>query len=911
MGAWLAIIGAGPVGRGRRALESLEKTYSFGPFRLSVGTRQLLVDGAPLTVHGKAFDVLVALVRRRGDLATKQQLLDEAWPGIAVEENNVTTQVLNLRKLLREHDPPTTYILTDTGRGYRFVAEVTVPAAPADAAAAPAADMAPQAAAPDPPQLSPPERHNLPAEPNSFVGRAAELADIGVRLAASSVLTLVGAGGVGKTRCAIRLGHTQLPNFPDGVWLVELAPMHDGGLVAEAVCRAVGAPVSGEHPAIETAAAFLRQRALLLLLDNCEHVLDAAAQVAATLVRRCPDVKILATSRQALGIDGETVFRMPSLPLPPPGHAITAAAALRSDAVRLFVDRANAASGGYELSDEDAPSVVTICRRLDGVAMATELAAARLRVLKPAEIAARLEDVFRLLTGGSKAALPRQQTLRATIDWSYALLEPAEQLLLRRVSVFVDGFSLEGATFVGADPPIDRFDVLDLLQALVDKSLVNADPSGSVTRYRMLETTRHYAREKLAESGEHGRFRRMAEYLAAFYARAEATWPVTPTDAWLAEFGPEVENLRAAIDWAFGQQRRPDIAADGAGDPELGIALVAAAGSVAEEMSLLADMKRWTEAARPHVSATTPRARAGWVLYWVTRHQSIFGVRELSDLRRQMIEMFRAAEDPVGLSCALRTAGIAMARPGADNSAALAMLTEAAALLQPAGRTKDLATALAHIGSLHYMNGDDQQARHYSESALAMRRSLGDHTGVLTSYINLGEFAFVRGDTDEAIAYATDAAQQARQYRLLEILGTALSNLANYLLAIDDLAGARAAAAEGVAIHRALGNQDHAILCLEHLALERMLAGDASTAARLFGYTDAHFRRTEQVRDRSEQIRYERLVALLAAAMPAERLAALMDEGAAWRADAADAAGLQPEHVPPRPADELAGYVTI
>jgi predicted ATPase/DNA-binding winged helix-turn-helix (wHTH) protein len=597
--------------KGRFVSEAAPKTYQFGPFRLHVSGRQLMVRDTPITVNGRAFDVLVALVRRRGALAGKQELLDEVWPGIAVEENNVTTQVLNLRRLLSAHDPQTTYIVTDAGRGYRFVAEVSAPDQAAGEPVVPepvlSSPVTPEPAIADrgaraEPKADPPaaarELHNLPAELNSFIGRGAELAEIGRRLHSTALLSLVGAGGVGKTRCAVRVGQTQLAHFADGVWLVELAPMHDGALVAEAVCRVIGAPVSGERPAVDVAAAFLRQRQVLLILDNCEHVLQAAGRLAAALARQCPGVKILATSRQALGVDGETVFRMPSLPLPPPDAGISAAAALQSDAVRLFVDRANAASGGYCLTDADAPSVVTICRRLDGVAMATELAAARLRMLKPAEIAARLEDVFRLLTGGNKAALPRQQTLRATIDWSFNLLSTEEQVVLCRLAVFVDGFSMEGATAVAAGGAIDELDVLDLLQALVDKSLVHADTSGAVTRYRMLETTRHYGREKLAQGGRGRSFRRMAEYMATFYARAEATWPVTPTDVWLAEYAPEVENLRAAIDWAFDQRRRPEDSGDEPGDPALGIALVASSGCVAEEMSLLADMKRWTTAAR-------------------------------------------------------------------------------------------------------------------------------------------------------------------------------------------------------------------------------------------------------------------------------------------------------------------------
>jgi tetratricopeptide (TPR) repeat protein len=579
---------------------------------------------------------------------------------------------------------------------------------------------------------------------------------------------------------------------------------------------------------------------------------------------------------------------MPSLPVPSPNGHMTAQAALQSDAVRLFVDRADAAAGGYVLTDDDAPSVVAICRRLDGVAMATELAAARLRMLKPAEIAARLEDVFRLLTGGSKAALPRQQTLRATIDWSFTLLSVSEQILLRRLSVFVDGFSLEGATAVTSGDPVDAWDVLDLLQALVDKSLVAADTAGPTTRYRMLQTTRHYALEKLHDAGEAGRFRRLAEYLAGFYARAEKTWPTTATNPWLAEYAPEVENLRAAIDWSFGQGLRGLGAGEG-GDPALGIELVAAAGSIAEEMSLLADMRRWTEAATPHVTPQTPKALAAWVLYWSTRHQSVFGVRSLSDARRRAIALFRASGDEVGLSCALRTAGVAMIRPGEKSPSVLDMLTEAASVLRPGGETKDLANAIAHLGSYHYYTGEEATGKQLTEEALSIRRRLGDETGVLVSLINLAEFSFAAGDAPTAVTYARQALASSRHRAVQELLATILANLANYLLSQDKVAEGRAAAEESLSICRAIGTDDYATGCLERIALAMVLEGAAEQAARLFGHTTAYYTRTDQVRDRSDQILCDRLQAELAARLSGEGLKMLMEDGATFTDAHADA----------------------
>jgi tetratricopeptide (TPR) repeat protein len=378
--------------------------------------------------------------------------------------------------------------------------------------------------------------------------------------------------------------------------------------------------------------------------------------------------------------------------------------------------------------------------------------------------------------------------------------------------------------------------------------------------------------------------------MAAFFARAEASWPMTPTQRWLAEFAPEMENLRAAIDWAFGQARSPEDSGDEAGDPALGIALVAAAGCVAEEMSLLADMKRWTAAAMPHLSDDTPKARAGWILYWATRHHAVFGVREMSDLRRRAIELFRQSGDPIGLSCALRTAGIALARPGEANAEALELVSEAVAVLRPFGPTKDLANALAHLGGVHYFCGDEDLCRQLSEEALAIRRNLGDQTGELVSYINLAEFAFVRGETQVAIDYATQALTTARTCQVREVLAAVLANLANYLLSLDNVEAGRAAAEEALALYRALGTEDYAVGCLEHLALALALEGRPDQAARVHGFTDAYLHRTEQVRDRSDAMKCAKLRGILDAALTPQQIKSFMQAGSTWSLDQAEAA---------------------
>ena len=864
--------------------------FNFEAFSLDPARRALMHGNTRVELGSRAFDVLLAMVRRHGQVATKSEIMDEVWPGLSVEENNLTTQVATVRRALGCGVDGRQFIVTVPGRGYRFI-EAVVPEVQDAAPPAPPSVAAPQPAEvpalPEPAAVAapsiPPERHNLPAESSSFIGRETELAEIAQRLRTRALVTIAGPGGVGKTRAALKLGAELLPRFQDGVWLVELAPLAAPSMVAEAVCRVLGAQGASGRDPLDVAVGFLRQKRMLLILDNCEHVLQGAADLAAAVGRACPALHILATSQEKLAVPGEAVFPMPSLRIPESG-SMTAVEALRSDAVRLFIERAADALGHYTLTDEDAPHIVTICRRLDGLPLATELAAARLRMLKPAEMSQRLEKIFKLLATGSRSVLPRHQTLRATIDWSFSLLAPEEQTLLRRLSVFVDGWKLDGAVAVAGagDAPLEADEVFDLLSALVDKSLVVADTSGPTTRYRMLETTRQYAAEKLVESGETGRTRLMAQHVLALFTQAEQAWPTMPTEKFLGTYGPDIDNLRAAIDWAFGPGN----------DPGLGLALVANAGRIAEEMSLQTDLARWTGAALPHLESGPPAVRAA-VLYLHAGQQKQLGARAVPPERQLSIDLFREAGDVFGLSRALRQTAISMAAPGDTPAPMLAMLEEAVSLARPFSPNKDLATALAHTGSVHFLNAEHDVARRFNEEALAMRRALGDRTGVLGSFINLAELFFLEGDTDAALRYALEADAEALACNALSTRALILANIAGYRLSTGDLGGARQSAREALALNRALGQEDYAIICLEHLALATALEGDLHTAALLAGHTNAFYRRTAQLRDRLEQAGYDRLMAQLRADIPAPTLKALLDEGALWAPETADAAVLQ------------------
>jgi predicted ATPase len=393
---------------------------------------------------------------------------------------------------------------------------------------------------------------NLPDQLTTFVGRARELSEVYAALDETRLLTLTGAGGAGKTRLALQLAADVLDRFPDGAWWVELAPLAEPQLVGEALAAALGVRPLPGMTALQASCAHLSERRALVLLDNCEHLLAACAEATEALLHGCPSVTVIATSRTPLAVAGETDWRVPSLSLPGPEPEREAIQALdQSDAVRLFIERARKARPNFAVSNENAPEVVRICQGLDGLPLAIELAAARVRMLSVEQIAAGLGDRFHLLTGGARTALPRHQTLRASVDWSHDLLSEPERVLFRRLSVFAGGFTLDACEEVGSGEGLERAAILDLLASLVDKSLVVAEERGPAVRYRLLETVREYAFERLAEAGERQRTRtRHRDAFLAFAERAAPELEGAGQCAWLELLDPEAGNLAAALEWA-------------------------------------------------------------------------------------------------------------------------------------------------------------------------------------------------------------------------------------------------------------------------------------------------------------------------------------------------------------------------
>ena len=501
-----------------------QQGFRFGPFELRPAQRSLLVGGVPAALGGRAFDVLMVLFNRRSAPVSKAELLQAVWPSAVVEDNTLQVHVSALRKLLGP-----LAIATVPGRGYRFTAVLEADGAPPDAVPS-----------------SPATPHNLHPPRTRFIGREALLAQCTQLLQCTRLLTLTGIGGCGKTRLALQLAWQQRAAFPEGVWFVDLAPLREAQRIAPAVAAALGMREAAHSPLIDRLCAHLAERRALIVLDNCEHLIDAAAAVADALVDRCGRLTIMATSREALGLHGEQVVAVRTLSLPATADL---AAWRESEAVQLFIDRAGLAQPDFSVDEHNAPAVVEVCRRLDGIALAIELAASRVGMLPVAEINVLLADRFRFLTGGNRA-VPRQQTLQATLQWSHDTLPAAEQQLFRRLAVFVGGCTLRAATRV-ADAG-DEYAVLALLQRLHDRSLLVVQQDGAgQARFRMLETVRQYALEELDKAGEADAT--LDRHLASIVALAEdalAQVPGPRQGVWMARMQLS-GSQREPVDEAF------------------------------------------------------------------------------------------------------------------------------------------------------------------------------------------------------------------------------------------------------------------------------------------------------------------------------------------------------------------------
>jgi len=515
------------------------QVYEFGGWELDLARDELRMRGVPVPLGCRAFQIFAVLVQSAGEVVTRDDLMRRVWPGAIVEGNTLEVHISAVRKALGS-DRGT--LRTSFGRGYHLVGNWTIrkEGTPADPVALDPARMPVQ-----------PFLTNVPAAAFEIIGRTAAVQQLQDLLSAYRMITLTGPGGIGKTVLAVEVARSLFRAFQGDCWLVDLASLSDPGLVPSLVAGVLGLSLGGDEISPKSVASAIEGRKLLLVLDNCEHVIDAAAKLGEIIVRTCSHACVLATSREVLRIEGEHVYRVPPLDVPSP-HQQESDIVLGHSAVQLFIARARALDSDFSPRGENLPAIAAICRRLDGIPLAIEFAAARAAMLGPELVLSRLDERFGLLTGGHRTALPRHQTLRATLDWSYDLLPGPEQCLLRRLGIFAAGFTLEAANAVMRDQGCTASVLLEQIANLVAKSLVTLDASAPTGRWRLFETIRAYALELLAESGETEPVARCsAEFFRDLVGPAMHGSQVPPTAEDMARYGREIDNVRAALVWSF------------------------------------------------------------------------------------------------------------------------------------------------------------------------------------------------------------------------------------------------------------------------------------------------------------------------------------------------------------------------
>ena len=751
--------------------------FRFGDFELDAGAYELRRKGRRLRLARQPMDLLLLLVEHPRALVSREEIAKRLWkPGVFIDmDAGIHTAILRIREALRDSAESPRFVETVPGKGYRFVAAVT---------RLPTWSEGGYAGTPE--RSAPARRDNLPSELTSFVGRRQALADVRKLVASSRLVSLIGTGGVGKTRLAVRLASELVHQYADGVWLVDLAPLTAPNLIAQTIAVNLGVRESADRSEREALFQFCRTRSLLLVLDTCEHLLDGCAEIAETLLRSAPQLQILATSREPLRVPGETVYQVPSLSLPDASASLSEDALTRFEATQLFVERARASLMQFRPATDEVPAIIGICRRLDGIPLAIELAAAHVAALPPAEIEARLKDRFRLLAG-SRTTVTRQRTLEAAIDWSYQLLSGAERRLFGRLSTFAGSCSLEAAAAVCGGDGIEVSVTGELLSALVGKSLVVLEPgSGGQQRYRLLETMRHYAHERIIESGEADRLRE--RHFGFFHAQFKDALPILNGHgqaAYLKQVQVEEQNLRAAL-------------AHGLSSPALaqkGVELASALFLYWTKRGLFDEGRYWLERAVAVSAPGSHRARAliglGHMAYWQGR------LTEMAAHNEQALVLGRAHGDEVVVAFAL------------------------------------FGQAL-----FAFETGDFERAAAHAEAARAADAAIGNGALHGAPLIVLGNLALVAGDQERALQHFDEAIHGQRQGGNAWGLAIVLSVAAGLRMSREEFAQAHAQAEEVLMLGEELEDPRTIAYGLDLFGSLLAARGHTHDAARLWGASD-------------------------------------------------------------------------
>ena len=759
--------------------------YRFGRFELQPEERRLLEGDVPIALRPHAFDLLVALVEHAGSLVTKDELLERVWRTVVVEENTLQAHVSALRKVLGPES-----IATVTGRGYRFVQHVEQCSATAGAARDAVA--------------APP--HNLPHALTRFIGRDREMAELRRLLGTTRLLTLTGFGGTGKTRLALEVARHVVPEYRGGVWLVELAALADPVLLPQTLANVLGVREQAGTLVMDSVVQHLASRHALLVLDNAEHLLDACAHMTEALLVRCARLTILVTSRERLGITGELAYAVPSLSIPDDVPNPTAESVAAHESARLFIDRARLQQPDFTLTDENAAALASICRRLDGIALALELAVPRLRVLTLEQLRDRLDHRFQLLTEGSRTALPRHRTLQSLIDWSHDMLSDAEKSLLHRVSAFLGGWTLEAAERVCVGGGLAAADLLDLLASLVEKSLVLIEEHQGAVRYRLLETIRAYAYARLQCSAEHaGVLARHLDHFVDMADQGHRHELAADATAWLDRIERERDNFRAALRWGcqcagpvgeralrlagllawfwvlrghFAEGREWVSAAlaagEGTSDAEALARGLRALGALALMQGDVADARRAYERALEIERSRGDRRQLGIALYNVA---CLVTLQERYSEARALFEQAQSIHRELGdrAMTAMCVGNLAMLVT--DHAAARAYLEEALSIWRDLGDWRT-SFALYGLGVLAYVEGDPRAAELLLEESLALARKAGSRPTAAWTLSVLGRVAYEQGDQQRAARLLTEVLTIQRDLGDLSNLGNSLEGCA-------------------------------------------------------------------------------------------------------------------------------------
>ena len=762
--------------------------------------------------------------------------------------------------------------------------------------------------------------NNLPMQMTSFVGREQQIAEVTRSLAKSRLVTLTGSGGTGKTRLSLQVAAEILDRFKDGVWFLELAPITDPELVPNTVADLLGIREESARPLMTTLLDWFSDRELLIILDNCEHLLDACAKFTDSVLRGSRGVRILASSREALGIAGETAYRVPSLPTPSPKEQIEIERLEKYESVQLFTERAAQSQPTFKVTKATSPAVAQICHRLDGIPLAIELAAARVKVLSVDQIAERLDDRFRLLTGGSRTALPRQQTLRALIDWSYQLLTERERLLFRRLAVFVGGWTLEAAEAICGFGEIESSDILDLLTHLIDKSLVVVENSGKESRYHRLETIRQYAREKLFETEEAAQMRdRHLDYFLTLAENAETEILNSNQIAWLERLHAEFDNIRAALEWS--QEKRVE---DGL---RLGSALwrfclrSGYSSELIEKLTQLLGQPQGSQRTLIRAKTLNALSLLGGVgqgdrirqSAWAEESLAIY--RELGDPSGEAASLYAVGlvafflGDPKGLSLLLQSMAlyrslndrtnicdvlIIISLVSGDEIQRHACLEEALALARERGDAITMAGALDNLGNLALFRGDFSLARARFEDSLEIQLPLGapGYIGTLQLLSKLGMY---EGKLAEARTYWNEVNTMSKQYGLamsVPYLWT-LANVGYINLREGNLVQAREMFSLSIQQFQKANNLIGIVYAVEGLASLHVKQGQAERAARLFAWADAKREEIGDQRPPIEQASVDRDLAVIRSKLNRDDYAKVSAEGSTMTIEQAIAVALE------------------